>query len=171
KSACRTRRSISGSTPCAMTRNSRANCWPRKTCPCCPAAILRAKRAASTPAPSSCASRWWRLPTNARTPPSASPPFCVNAKPPTPPTENPMNELQTIIDQAWDKRAELNPGSAPAKVGAAVSEAVAALDEGKLRVAEKIDGAWVVHQWLKKAVLLSFRLEDNAALPGAATQY
>ena len=82
-----------------------------------------------------------------------------------------MNELQTIIEQAWDKRAELNPGSAPAKIGAAVSEVVAALDAGKLRVAEKIDGAWVVHQWLKKAVLLSFRLEDNAVLPGAATQY
>src|SRR5471032_1546101 len=82
-----------------------------------------------------------------------------------------MNELQTIIEQAWDQRAELSPGSAPAKIGAAVSEAIAALDAGKLRVAEKINGAWVVHQWLKKAVLISFRLEDNAALPGASTQY
>ena len=82
-----------------------------------------------------------------------------------------MNELQTIIEQAWDQRAELSPGSAPAKIGAAVSEAIAALDAGKLRVAEKINGAWVVHQWLKKAVLLSFRLEDNAPMAGAATQY
>jgi 2,3,4,5-tetrahydropyridine-2-carboxylate N-succinyltransferase len=82
-----------------------------------------------------------------------------------------MNELQTIIEQAWETRAELSPGSAPAKIGAAVNAAIAALDTGKLRVAEKIDGAWVVHQWLKKAVLLSFRLEDNATLPGAATQY
>ncbi len=79
-----------------------------------------------------------------------------------------MNELQTIIEQAWDKRAELNPGTAPAKIGAAVDEVVTALDAGKLRVAEKINGAWVVHQWLKKAVLLSFRLEDNVAMAGAA---
>ena len=82
-----------------------------------------------------------------------------------------MNELQTIIEQAWDQRAELNPGSAPAKIGAAVSEAIGELDTGKLRVAEKINGAWVVHQWLKKAVLLSFRLEENTVLPGASTQY
>jgi 2,3,4,5-tetrahydropyridine-2-carboxylate N-succinyltransferase len=82
-----------------------------------------------------------------------------------------MNELQTIIEQAWEKRAELSPGSAPARIGAAVGEVLAALDAGKLRVAEKIDGAWVVHQWLKKAVLLSFRLEDNVPIAGAATQY
>jgi 2,3,4,5-tetrahydropyridine-2-carboxylate N-succinyltransferase len=82
-----------------------------------------------------------------------------------------MNELQTIIEQAWETRTELSPGSAPAKIGAAVTEAITALDTGKLRVAEKIDGAWVVHQWLKKAVLLSFRLEDNITLPGAATRY
>jgi len=82
-----------------------------------------------------------------------------------------MNELQTTIEEAWEKRAELNPGSAPAKVGAAVDEVLAALDAGKLRVAEKIDGAWIVHQWLKKAVLLSFRLADNVAMTGASTQY
>lgn len=82
-----------------------------------------------------------------------------------------MNELQTIIEQAWEKRAELSPGKAPAKIGAAVNEVLAALDAGTLRVAEKIDGAWVVHQWLKKAVLLSFRIEDNTAMAGAATQY
>src|SRR6186713_1259250 len=82
-----------------------------------------------------------------------------------------MNELQTIIEQAWDQRADLNPGTAPAKIGAAVNDVVGALDSGKLRVAEKINGEWIVHQWLKKAVLLSFRLEDNVAMAGAATQY
>jgi 2,3,4,5-tetrahydropyridine-2-carboxylate N-succinyltransferase len=82
-----------------------------------------------------------------------------------------MNELQTIIEQAWEQRADLNPGTAPATIGEAVNEAVSALDAGKLRVAEKINGEWVVHQWLKKAVLLSFRLEDNVAINGAATQY
>ena len=82
-----------------------------------------------------------------------------------------MNELQTIIEQAWEQRADLTPGSAPAKIGAAVSEVIAGLDSGKIRVAEKIGGVWTVHQWIKKAVLLSFRLEDNVAIPGAATQY
>jgi 2,3,4,5-tetrahydropyridine-2-carboxylate N-succinyltransferase len=82
-----------------------------------------------------------------------------------------MNELQATIEQAWEKRDELSPGSAPARFGAAVSQVVAGLDAGTLRVAEKIDGAWVVHQWLKKAVLLSFRLEDNTPMAGGATQY
>jgi 2,3,4,5-tetrahydropyridine-2-carboxylate N-succinyltransferase len=80
-------------------------------------------------------------------------------------------ELETIIEQAWDKRAELAPGTAPAKVGAAIKEVIAGLDAGTLRVAEKLNGAWVVHQWVKKAVLLSFRVEDNQPLAGAATQY
>ena len=82
-----------------------------------------------------------------------------------------MNELQKIIEQAWENRAELSPGSAPATTGVAVGRVLADLDAGKIRVAEKIKGAWVVHQWIKKAVLLSFRLEDNVPLPGAATQY
>ncbi len=82
-----------------------------------------------------------------------------------------MDELQAIIDDAWERRAELSPGVAPAKIGAAVNHALGELDAGRLRVAEKIDGAWIVHQWLKKAVLLSFRLEDNVPLAGAATQY
>jgi 2,3,4,5-tetrahydropyridine-2,6-dicarboxylate N-succinyltransferase len=75
-----------------------------------------------------------------------------------------MNELESIIDAAWEDRANLSPGTASAKVGRAVSDALAALDAGTMRVAEKIDGAWVVHQWLKKAVLLSFRLENNAPM-------
>ena len=82
-----------------------------------------------------------------------------------------MNDLQTIIEQAWEQRAELSPGAAPARIGEAVDRALDQLDAGKLRVAEKINGQWVVHQWLKKAVLLSFRLEENKVLPGAATQY
>jgi len=73
-----------------------------------------------------------------------------------------MNELQATIEQAWENRAELRPGSAPATVGAAVSRVLSSLDAGNIRVAEKTAGTWVVHQWIKKAVLLSFRLEDNA---------
>ena len=73
-----------------------------------------------------------------------------------------MNETQSIIEQAWERRDELSPGMAPAKIGAAVSQVIADLDAGRIRVAEKIGGAWVVHQWIKKAVLLSFRIDDNA---------
>ena len=82
-----------------------------------------------------------------------------------------MSEQQSIIEQAWEDRAGLKPGSAPAKVGDAVNRVLADLDSGRIRVAEKSGDAWTVHQWIKKAVLLSFRLEDNVAMAGAATQY
>ncbi|HEX8993911.1 MAG TPA: 2,3,4,5-tetrahydropyridine-2,6-dicarboxylate N-succinyltransferase [Candidatus Paceibacterota bacterium] len=72
-----------------------------------------------------------------------------------------MQELQGIIEGAWETRAELKPGHAPAQLTQAVNEIFAALDAGVLRVAEKVGGQWVTHQWLKKAALLSFRLEDN----------
>ena len=73
--------------------------------------------------------------------------------------------LEQIIDEAWESREALSPAT-HAPVRAAVEEALAALDSGRLRVAEKFQGAWHVHQWLKKAVLLSFRLSDMAAVPG-----
>src|SRR5687767_2268858 len=82
-----------------------------------------------------------------------------------------MSELQSIIEQAWEDRADLKPGAAPAKVGEAVNQVIADLDSGRLRVAEKNGSDWTVHQWIKKAVLLSFRLEDNVPMAGAATQY
>ena len=70
-------------------------------------------------------------------------------------------DQQATIDAAWEARANLTPAGAPADVRAAVNEVIDALDAGRLRVAEKRDGAWVTHQWIKKAVLLSFRLADN----------
>jgi len=82
-----------------------------------------------------------------------------------------MSALQDVIEQAWEERAALSPGHAAARIGDAVAEVLAGLDAGRIRVAEKVGGAWTVHQWIKKAVLLSFRLEDNVAMPGAATQY
>jgi 2,3,4,5-tetrahydropyridine-2-carboxylate N-succinyltransferase len=75
-----------------------------------------------------------------------------------------MDNLQSTIDSAWDARAELSPASAPAAVREAVAHVIDALDAGRLRVAEKRDGAWITHQWIKKAVLLSFRLADNAPI-------
>jgi 2,3,4,5-tetrahydropyridine-2,6-dicarboxylate N-succinyltransferase len=82
-----------------------------------------------------------------------------------------MEQAQRIIDQAWEERAGLAPGKAPAPLREAIEFALAGLDAGSLRVAEKRGGEWVTHQWLKKAVLLSFRLEDNRPIAGGFTQY
>ena len=72
-----------------------------------------------------------------------------------------MSQLSTIIEQAFEDRANYSATDCPTEIRQAVEEALTALDNGTLRVAEKIDGEWVVHQWLKKAVLLSFKLNDN----------
>jgi len=72
-----------------------------------------------------------------------------------------MDKQKKIIEEAWENRATLKPGK-PLKD--AVKAAIAGLDAGKLRVAEKSNGEWITHQWLKKAVLLSFRLEDNRVM-------
>ena len=74
--------------------------------------------------------------------------------------------MKDLIEQAWEERANLNPGNAPRALRQAVEEALAGLDAGRLRVAEKSGTEWVTHQWLKKAVLLSFRLEDNRRMEG-----
>jgi 2,3,4,5-tetrahydropyridine-2-carboxylate N-succinyltransferase len=71
-----------------------------------------------------------------------------------------LTDLAATIDAAWEARAEIGIATKGA-VRDAVEQAIEMLDGGQARVAEKIDGAWVVHQWLKKAVLLSFRLTDN----------
>ena len=74
-------------------------------------------------------------------------------------------QLQQIIDTAWDNRASLSPASAPKEVAEAVEHVIADLNTGKLRVATRQGvGQWTVHQWLKKAVLLSFRLNDNVIM-------
>jgi 2,3,4,5-tetrahydropyridine-2,6-dicarboxylate N-succinyltransferase len=71
-------------------------------------------------------------------------------------------QLQKIIDDAWENRASLSPKSAPQEVSEAVEHVIAELNKGQLRVAtRKAVGQWTVHQWIKKAVLLSFRLKDN----------
>jgi 2,3,4,5-tetrahydropyridine-2,6-dicarboxylate N-succinyltransferase len=81
-----------------------------------------------------------------------------------------MADLQQTIDAAWEGRATLSPATVPADVRDAVAHVIGELDGGRLRVAEKIDGAWTTHQWIKKAVLLSFRLADNAAIGLAGPQ-
>ncbi|HXE87208.1 MAG TPA: 2,3,4,5-tetrahydropyridine-2,6-dicarboxylate N-succinyltransferase [Hyphomicrobiaceae bacterium] len=74
--------------------------------------------------------------------------------------------LQTTIEAAWDKRDTVNPATG-GEIRAAVETALDLLDKGHARVAEKTDGEWIVHQWLKKAVLLSFRLHDMTTIGGA----
>jgi 2,3,4,5-tetrahydropyridine-2-carboxylate N-succinyltransferase len=76
------------------------------------------------------------------------------------------DQLAAAIEAAWDARADVTPASAD--VRDVVETALELLDSGKARVAEKIDGNWRVNQWLKKAVLLSFRLNDNAVVENAA---
>ncbi|MDQ3027833.1 MAG: 2,3,4,5-tetrahydropyridine-2,6-dicarboxylate N-succinyltransferase [Pseudomonadota bacterium] len=82
-----------------------------------------------------------------------------------------MSDLQRTIDAAWEQRAEVAPASAPTALKEAVAHVIAELDSGRLRVAEKNGADWIVHQWVKKAVLLSFRLRDNAIMQGGYTHY
>ncbi|RUO32043.1 2,3,4,5-tetrahydropyridine-2,6-dicarboxylate N-succinyltransferase [Aliidiomarina sedimenti] len=82
-----------------------------------------------------------------------------------------MQELQQIIEDAFEKRADLSPASAPDEIRDAVRQALDGLDSGTLRVAEKKDGDWVVNEWVKKAVLLSFRLNDNELMDGGETRF
>ena len=76
------------------------------------------------------------------------------------------SDVQAVIEAAWDARDTLGFGTT-GEIRDAVEHALAALDAGEARVAEKVDGDWVVNQWLKKAVLLSFRLNDNVVIEGA----
>ena len=78
---------------------------------------------------------------------------------------------QKTIEEAWESRASINPANASKALRDAVEHVIAGLDAGRLRVAEKIRGEWLTHQWLKKAVLLSLRLEDNRVIDGGATRY
>ena len=80
-------------------------------------------------------------------------------------------QLQTIIDSAWENRSSISPVSAPKEVVDAVNYVINELDHGKLRVAEKLNGQWVTHQWIKKSVLLSFRLQDNEIMQSGALSF
>jgi 2,3,4,5-tetrahydropyridine-2,6-dicarboxylate N-succinyltransferase len=79
--------------------------------------------------------------------------------------------LESLIDAAFERRMDITPNQVPADLSQALGEIVDGLNHGRLRVAEKIDGAWVTHQWLKKAVLLYFRAHDNRVIDGGATKY
>ncbi|MFQ6023876.1 MAG: 2,3,4,5-tetrahydropyridine-2,6-dicarboxylate N-succinyltransferase [Acidiferrobacterales bacterium] len=82
-----------------------------------------------------------------------------------------MSHIEQVIDAAYEHRRELTPRSVEPEIKEAVSEAIDLLDTGRARLAEKRDNAWTVNEWLKKAVLLSFRIEDNRVLSGGFTNY
>ncbi len=79
--------------------------------------------------------------------------------------------LETLIDEEFERRAEITPGNVSGDLASALSEVLDGLNHGRLRVAEKVDGHWVTHQWLKKAVLLCFRTHDNRVIDGGAARY
>ena len=82
-----------------------------------------------------------------------------------------MNDIQATIEEAFERRSELSPRNVETHVREATLEAINLLDAGKARVAEKKDGEWVVNDWLKKAVLLSFCIQDNSFMKGGFTNY
>ncbi len=82
-----------------------------------------------------------------------------------------MSDLKNLIESAFENRASITASTVDAETKAAVESAIAQLNSGEARVAEKIAGEWVVHQWLKKAVLLYFRINDNAVIEGAESRF
>jgi 2,3,4,5-tetrahydropyridine-2-carboxylate N-succinyltransferase len=84
-----------------------------------------------------------------------------------------MSNLQDIIEQGFENRSEINPSNAQQEIVDAVSEVLNKLNSGELRVASRIGDSqdWETHQWIKKAVLLSFRLKDNEMMSGGSTNY
>src|SRR5574343_945798 len=82
-----------------------------------------------------------------------------------------MSDLKTIIEQAFEDLLSITPTTVSDEIRHAVTSAIALLDSGQARVAEKIAGEWVTHQWLKKAVLLSFRINDNQVMDGAENRF
>ena len=82
-----------------------------------------------------------------------------------------MNNTKIIIENAFEQRTEITPANVSVEIRQAVTETLNLLDNGTLRVAEKLDGDWVTHQWIKKAVLLSFRINENRLMDGGNTRY
>ena len=82
-----------------------------------------------------------------------------------------MQDLIEIIDRGFETGAQMGSDAEGKQLVEAVQQSLAMLDSGKARVAEKSDDGWIVNQWLKKAVLLSFRLNDNRVMPGDYSRF
>jgi 2,3,4,5-tetrahydropyridine-2,6-dicarboxylate N-succinyltransferase len=82
-----------------------------------------------------------------------------------------LQKLRTTIEAAFERRAEITPSSVGAELKIAISASIGLLDSGQARVAEKIDGKWLVNEWLKKAVLLYFRSNENVVMDAGYTRF
>ena len=82
-----------------------------------------------------------------------------------------MATIESIINEAYERRANITPGNVESQVSDAVKEVITRLDHGQLRVAEPREGGWIVNEWIKKAVLLSFRIEENLLMEGGFHNY
>jgi 2,3,4,5-tetrahydropyridine-2,6-dicarboxylate N-succinyltransferase len=82
-----------------------------------------------------------------------------------------VKELEEIVESAFENRAQITADNVDKKLKDAIHTIIDLLDEGKLRIAEKVGREWYVHQWLKKAVLLFFRIENNQPIAGTFTQF
>ncbi len=82
-----------------------------------------------------------------------------------------MSDIQSIIVEAFEKRADITPRNADTLIRDAVNEVIEQLERGEIRVAQKNNGEWIVNDWIKKAVMLSFRLNDNEFIKGGYTNY
>lgn len=82
-----------------------------------------------------------------------------------------MEQLQTTIEEAFECRAKITPRNVEAKLKESINQVLDMLNTGELRIAEKTNGEWATHQWIKKAVLLSFRMEDNNFIKGGFSNY
>jgi len=83
----------------------------------------------------------------------------------------PTHTLEHLIDDAFERRGDIRPGNVPGSLNEALDHVIEELNTGRLRVAEKIGGSWVTHQWLKKAVLLYFRTHDNSVTASGAEKF
>ena len=79
--------------------------------------------------------------------------------------------LQRLIEAAFERRSDLNPRNVPQELAAALDESLELLDRGEARLAEQRDGEWIVHQWLKKAILLSFRTRENEVVDAGYARF
>jgi len=86
-------------------------------------------------------------------------------------TRNKLNDKRVIIDSAFERRQTITPENAGQELLAAIEASIAGLEQGTLRVAEPVDGEWQVNEWLKKAVLLYFRVRHNQVIEGSASRY
>ena len=82
-----------------------------------------------------------------------------------------LETLKTTIERAFERRADLTPGNVAPELAQSLEECLGLLDAGRVRVAERRDGAWVVNEWLKKAVLLYFRSHDNVVMEAGFTRF